>query len=165
MSEVEIVAYSGEHVQQVAAIESELNPQPWSEQLFADELTLPATSRHWLVALYEDDVVGFAGSMMVSGEAHLMNIGVTQSYQRRGIANLLLLTMLGALRQSGLAAMTLEVRPDNRAAIAMYRKFGFAPEGIRTAYYPDGQDAMIMWLHGLDSSSYGDRLEAMCESC
>ena len=165
MSSVEIVAYSSEHVQLVAAIEAELNPQPWSEQLFSEELTLPETSRRWLVALHEGDVVGYAGSMMVAGVAHLMNIGVTPSHQRTGIAKSLMLAMLGQLRQIGQVAMTLEVRPDNAAAIEMYGKFGFAPEGMRKAYYPDGQDAMIMWLHDLDSPSYGDLLEEMAQSC
>ena len=163
MSQVEIVDYSGEHVHMVAAIEAELNPQPWSEQLFSDELMLSETSRRWLVALHEGDVVGYAGSMMVSGVAHLMNIGVTRSHQRTGIAKSLMLAMLSELRQMGQVAMTLEVRPDNTAAIGMYRKFGFVPEGIRQAYYPDGQDAMIMWLHELDSASYGDRLKEMAQ--
>ncbi len=160
-NDFQIVAYGREHVKQVFAIEAELNPEPWSEQLFTDELTVPETSRHWLVALGPEGVVGYAGSMLIGTEAHLMNIGVKPTQQRRGIAKSLMLTMLADIARKGLVDMTLEVRPDNTAAISMYQKFGFAPNGVRKAYYPDGQDAMIMWLHDLNSSAYGDRLKEM----
>ena len=35
----------------------------------------------------------------------------------------------------GLVFITLEVRPSNQAALALYRKFGFCQEGIRKNYY------------------------------
>jgi len=42
--------------------------------------------------------------------------------------------------------LTLEVRPSNRAAIALYEKFGFKVKGIRPRYYTDTlEDAFIMW--------------------
>jgi ribosomal-protein-alanine N-acetyltransferase len=161
----EIVTYSIEHVHQVALIEAELNPLPWSEQLFRDELDVPANSRHWLVAVDGDEVVGYAGAMFVSDEAHLMNVGVKPSRHREGIAMSLMLQMMSDVRVRGVVAMTLEVRPDNEAAIGLYRKFGYAPEGTRENYYPDAQDALIMWSHGLDSREYGERLESMAIPC
>ena len=42
--------------------------------------------------------------------------------------------------------MTLEVRPSNAAAIALYTSFGFRDTGRRPGYYQDnGEDAIIMW--------------------
>ncbi len=42
--------------------------------------------------------------------------------------------------------MTLEVRPSNAAALALYKKFGFKSCGRRPHYYLDnGEDAVIMW--------------------
>lgn len=162
---IEILQYSHEHVHQVAVIEAGLNPLPWSEGLFYDELELPGSSRHWLVAVDGDEVVGYAGAMFAPDEAHLMNVGVKPNRQRQGIAMALMLKMMSEVRRRGVVAMTLEVRPDNDAAITLYRKFGYAPEGVRKNYYPDGQDAMIMWLHDLDGSAYGERLESMALPC
>ena len=44
------------------------------------------------------------------------------------------------------AAYTLEVRPSNAPAIALYERFGFRSAGTRRRYYHDtGEDALIMW--------------------
>jgi ribosomal protein S18 acetylase RimI-like enzyme len=44
------------------------------------------------------------------------------------------------------APVTLEVRPSNRSAIALYEEIGFRSYGARKGYYPDnGEDALIMW--------------------
>ncbi len=46
--------------------------------------------------------------------------------------------MLALCREAierGAATLTLEVRAGNEPAQAMYRRFGFAPAGIRRNYY------------------------------
>ena len=44
------------------------------------------------------------------------------------------------------AQITLEVRPTNVGAIALYKQFGFLAAGSRPRYYQDnGEDAVIMW--------------------
>lgn len=45
----------------------------------------------------------------------------------------------------GASAATLGVRAGNTAARALYRRLGFTYEGPRPGYYPDGEDAVIMW--------------------
>lgn len=164
-TEICIAPFCAHHVSDVAEIEVMLNTEPWSQQLFADELTLSGTSRHWLVALSGTEVVGFAGSMFVETDAHLMNIGVKPSHQRRGIARQLMSHMLRDVRQAGYLNFTLEVRPNNLAAMALYRTFGLAPVGVRKKYYPDGQDALIMWVHHIDSATYGDHLNRISLPC
>ena len=49
-------------------------------------------------------------------------------------------------KNNGITAMTLEVRASNEPAIKLYEKMGFASAGVRPKYYPDGEDAVIMWL-------------------
>ena len=47
---------------------------------------------------------------------------------------------------AGINAFTLEVRVSNAAAIHIYEKFGFQPEGIRPRFYEKPiEDAVIMW--------------------
>ena len=40
----------------------------------------------------------------------------------------------------------------------LYRRFGFAPVGTRPRYYPNGDDALILWAHDVDSPGYQARL-------
>ena len=44
----------------------------------------------------------------------------------------------------------------NEPALALYRRFGMAPVGVRPNYYPEtGDDALIMWARDIDSDAYG----------
>ncbi len=43
-------------------------------------------------------------------------------------------------------SVLLQVRVSNSAAIQLYRKFGFTEEGKVRRYYPDGEDALAMYL-------------------
>jgi len=53
--------------------------------------------------------------------------------------------MLELAKSMGLQRATLEVRVSNAAAIGLYHSKGFEDSGIRPKYYPDGEDALIMW--------------------
>jgi ribosomal-protein-alanine N-acetyltransferase len=58
--------------------------------------------------------------------------------------------------------MTLEVRLSNRAARALYGKFGFRPVGVRPRYYSDdAEDALIMTTAPLSSPEMEARLAEM----
>ena len=51
------------------------------------------------------------------------------------------------------------MRVSNEPAQALYRRFGFAPAGIRRGYYADtGEDALIMWAEDIDTADYRARL-------
>jgi ribosomal-protein-alanine N-acetyltransferase len=59
----------------------------------------------------------------------------------------------------GSDSITLEVRASNKAALALYRRFGFAPTGVRKDYYKDPtEDALVLWVHDIDSPAYTERL-------
>lgn len=139
-----------------AEIEAIVSVQPWSMALFEGEFEVAPDSRHWFVALQSDVIIGFAGMMFVGGadeggEAHLMNVAVTPSQQRKGIARRLCRSLFDHAAERGFDAVTLEVRLSNVGAIELYRSFGFAPVGTRKDYYvnSDGskEDGLIMWLH------------------
>jgi ribosomal-protein-alanine N-acetyltransferase len=73
-----------------------------------------------------------------------------------------MLELATAARLAGASSLTLEVRVSNRNAQALYSKFGMAPVGVRKLYYRD-EDALIMWVHDIDSSLYAERLDAIRE--
>lgn len=153
----------------VHRLEVEASPDPWSRELLAGELDGDRADRLWLVALAPtadgsgspagtSAIVGFGGALQVVDEAHIMNLAVAPDQRRRRVASRLVASLLLASGDRGAISATLEVRAGNRAAIELYRSFGFEIAGRRPAYYPDGEDAEIMWLHRIDRPATRDRL-------
>lgn len=140
----------------VAQLEARAFVDPWSPDAFFDELSLPGR-RYWVI---EDDghVVGYGGVMHVDDDAHIMTIAVDPPRARRGIGTRLMLALVEGAVGGGARNLTLEVRVTNEAAIALYRRFGFAPVGVRPRYYPD-EDALVMWAMEVDGVDYRRRLE------
>lgn len=130
------------HVADVMVLERELFPaETWSEASFWNELA-EAGTRHYVVALEDDRLVGYAGLGIFGAEAHILTIGVTGSAQGRGLGTTLLLDLLAA---AGDRRVLLDVRADNEVAQRLYRRHGFVPVGRRRHYYqPSGVDAVVM---------------------
>lgn len=146
------------HLRAVLRIEQASSARPWSMALFLSELALE--HRHYLVALLDGKVVGFGGVMYVLPDAHVTTIAVDHARRRQGIGTRLLLALCRDAVGAGATALTLEVRASNAAAQALYRRFGFAPAGVRKGYYSDtGEDAVVMWAHDIDGEAYGRRLD------
>jgi N6-L-threonylcarbamoyladenine synthase len=128
----------------VAALEARSFRDPWTAAAFADELAAPR--RAYFVAEREGVVVGYAGVMLVDDDAHLMNVAVDPDHRGHGLGRRLVARALSAAAEMGATRATLEVRPSNAAAIALYESFGLQAVGQRPGYYADtGEAAVIMW--------------------
>ncbi len=139
-----IRAMSEADLDAVAAIEVATFPVPWSRTQFAEELEGPG--RLWLVAEAHGAVVGYTGGWVVDDEAHLMNLAVRTDHRGEGIGSGLLESVRSGLAERGATRLTLEVRPSNREAIALYESFGMSVVGSRPGYYAvSGEDGLIMW--------------------
>ena len=152
----------------VIALEHELFPEdPWSPEMFADEVRQPPDTRLYLIAeadagdggVADSDIVsgrgaaggavmaGYAGMMFIPGgtQADVLTIAVRQSCWGQGIGSALLGALLDAARERGRTEVFLEVRADNPRAHGLYRRRGFADIGLRRGYYqPSGTDAIVM---------------------
>ncbi len=132
---------------QVIAVERRAFPTPWSLAMFVLELSKPSSV--CLAAVVDSGagpqtLVGYLVCSRYADVWHLMNIAVDPPVLRQGIASALIERLLEVAGPS--ESYTLEVRPSNPAAIALYRRFGFEPAGTRPRYYADtGEDALIMW--------------------
>lgn len=147
------------HLGAVRAIEASVYSRPWSARVFASELA-QGDSRIYLVAVRGRRVLGYSGMMLVGGEAHITTVVVHTQARRQGIGTALVARLLTSARRRGFEAATLEVRAGNSPAQDLYRRFGFAPVGVRPRYYEDThEDAIIMWLHGLQSEEVASILE------
>ena len=142
------------HARAVLAIERAVNPKPWSSEVLHGELALVDTRRYF-VAIQNGKVVGFAGLMLAVDDGHVTNIGVKPEAQRSHVATRLMIVLCRAAIELRMTALTLEVRLSNRPAQELYRRFGFAPVGVRKGYYqhPD-EDALIMWAHEVAAAEY-----------
>jgi ribosomal-protein-alanine N-acetyltransferase len=155
--EVVVTPMRRRHLRGVLRIEHRVYPRPWSLGLYMSELALPAT-RLYLVARIGATIVGYAGLMTVGEDGHITTIAVDPGWHRRSIGTRLLLALLHQATTRGVRNVTLEVRMSNAAAQTMYRRFGFAPAGVRRGYYVDNaEDAMVMWSHGIDDQAEVDR--------
>jgi ribosomal-protein-alanine N-acetyltransferase len=128
----------------VLELEEELfAPDTWSAAMYRDELARTDT-RSYLVAEDQGRVVGYAGLIAYTDEAHVATLGVATDRQGQGIGALLLDALLAeADRRS--PVVLLEVRADNEPAQGLYRRRGFAEIGRRRGYYqPSGADAVVM---------------------
>ena len=158
---VHLVPLRRRHLRSVLRIESQVYPRPWTFTLFMSELNL-RTSRYYIAARVGPAVVGYAGLMHAAGEAHVTNIAVDPAWQRNHIGSRLLLNMARAAHRLGATDLTLEVRVSNAAAQALYGRFGFRTEGLRKNYNAEtNEDALIMWVHDIDTPEYAERLAAI----
>ena len=137
---IEIVKMNESHVSAVAELEKQNFSEPWPDIAVRSELTNKLAL--WLVALDGETVVGYVGSQTVLQEADMMNIAVTDSHRRRGIARMLVEELI---RQIDAYQLTLEVRASNAGAIALYDSLGFTQVGLRKNYYhKPKEDALIL---------------------
>jgi ribosomal-protein-alanine N-acetyltransferase len=136
----------------VVALERELFPEdPWTAQMFADEVVLPPEVRLYLVAeadaAAESAIAGYAGMLFVPGglQADVLTIAVRESHWGLGTGSALLGALIAAARERDCAEVFLEVRADNPRAHGLYLRRGFAEIGVRRGYYkPSGVDAIVM---------------------
>lgn len=106
-----------------------------------------------LVALAGDEVVGSAGLHVASPmprRRHAMSLGISvaRGWQGRGVGSALMAALCDqADNWLGVLRLELTVFADNQPAQALYRKFGFEPEGrLRAFALRDGAlvDALAM---------------------
>lgn len=156
--DVQLTSMRRRHLRSVLRIEALVYPRPWSLRLFMSELALRST-RAYTVATVEGGVVGYSGLMVTGEDAHVTTLAVDPGWHRRGVGSRLLLRMAHTAVDRGARHLTLEVRVTNEAAQQLYRKFGFAPAGVRKNYYVEtNEDALVMWANDIDTEEYRRRL-------
>lgn len=130
MNNIRIVPMTADHLDALEQLERTCFSRPWSRKMLAEELDNECAA--FLVA--EDaatgQVIGYAGLLVAADEGYITNVAVFPPYRRRA---------------NHLAFLTLEVRPSNAAAIALYTRFGFREAGRRWNYYDlPKEDALIL---------------------
>jgi ribosomal-protein-alanine N-acetyltransferase len=91
-------------------------------------------------------IAGFAMLRLAADDAELITIAVDSKWRGKGIGAALLRAAFEDLLMSPAKKLFLEVAADNPAAIALYRKQGFAEIGRREGYFAraDGKPATAL---------------------
>ena len=108
---------------------------------------------------HQNSLIGLGCFWSILEEAHITILAVHPDYQRQGLGQLLLCSVLRDAIRLKLEWATLEVKPSNQAALSLYQKFGFTEAGRRRRYYKDtGEDALILWRKGLQTLEFEETL-------
>jgi ribosomal-protein-alanine N-acetyltransferase len=142
-----ILPLTEEDIDEVLKIEEDSFPKPWTRNIFERELRNPVSysMTGWLKKNSVDWLVAYVFFWIVQGEAHILNMTVRREYRRKGLSKRLLNFTLQFMTEKGVEDIFLEVRRSNKAAIALYEKFGFRVFYERKDYYVD-EDALVMGL-------------------
>ena len=142
---IRIVPMNADHLEEIERLERICFSRPWNRRMLAEELENQCAA--FLVAVDGDTgaVLGYAGLLVVADEGYITNVAVFPEYRRCGIAAQILEVYLNFAKANQLAFVTLEVRPTNTAAIALYQRYGFEEVGRRKNYYDlPKEDALIL---------------------
>lgn len=116
----------------------------WSEGMMRGELADQPRTRHYVVAVDDGLIVGYAGLAVAADQADVQTIAVLTERQGEGIGGAMLTELLDEARRRAAQEIFLEVRADNPRARSVYERFGFEEIGVRRRYYDDGTDAIMM---------------------
>lgn len=129
----------------VCQLEDMCFSRPWDTEDCTYELEENPFSHGWIV-MDEEKIVGYAFLWETFEMAQLARIGVNPNIRKKGYGSFLMEHLIERARSAQCEYMTLEVRPSNVAALALYKKFGFIQVNVSKNYYPDGEDALVMTL-------------------
>ena len=140
---MKIEALKPEFIDSVVSFEEECFVHPWTREQI--EVYYGNPNAYFFVALSGDVPVGYIGTYMVMDECFVTNVAVTEKCRGQGIGNALVARATENAKSNGASFITLEVRPSNAAAVAVYKRNGFNADGIRPGFYRDpDEDALIM---------------------
>ena len=110
----------------------------------------------FFVALVDSQIVGYIMCRIETGlstikkfsiarKGHIISIAVRPNYRRIGIGKALVSKILEIALPAYIAEECfLEVRPSNKEALYLYKKFGFEQVKTINQYYRDGESAVIL---------------------
>lgn len=153
MSEIAVRRAVERDVPAMAALEAECFSAPWSERSLASELG--SGNAAFFMAEVSGAVVGYAGMQTAADEGSVFNVAVAKNSRRMGVGRALARALTEFAREKGLAALYLEVRPSNLAAIALYEREGYVFCGLRRDYYTAPKENAI--LMKLDLAGPGEK--------
>lgn len=118
-------------------------PDPWPERYFASELIAPGRFQQVLVD-ETGKLVAYLFTAWQYLDLHVLKVATLPEVRRLGLARRLMRIAEAHCGAMEGESVTLEVRPSNTGAIALYKSMGYQVAGERAGYYTSGESALIM---------------------
>ena len=116
----------------------------WTKSQWEKELTDPKRICLGAIELGTKKLLGLCSAWLVIDELHITFIAVHPIHQRKGIGKFLLSELIKRSKLFQTNLIHLEVKDNNESAKAFYKSMGFKTAGIRSNFYKDGCDALIL---------------------
>ncbi len=130
-----------EDLDKILEIERTSFPDPYDRSIFNHFLTIGPEG--FLVAERYGRIIGYVIFTIQRNYGVIVSIAVSPDERRRGIGSKLMESALNELMRK-VKTVELQVSVKNREAIEFYRKYSFQQREIWRAYYPNGEDAILM---------------------
>lgn len=115
------------------------------DQSFDFENYINSTAFNYGIVLESEGVIkGYLVGQIIFEVADLFYVAVMQESKRCGYGQQLMDHYHQDCSVRGAQSLTLEVRVSNVAAITLYKKFGYEEVAVRSNYYSNGEDALLM---------------------
>lgn len=152
------VSVDGSEEKTVFTLEIEPLPEPHRNTLQPSEESvnfyIDLVEENFSLAAYDEDGqvvgIGLAEPRKWNRSLWIWEFHIDDEFQGQGVGRMLMEGLAEKARAAGLRIMVAEAQNTNVAAIAFYRKLGFAIEGLDVSYYsnkdmePGGEVAVFM---------------------
>lgn len=160
MEIIEIKKDQQQYISEIAALESDIFPDSWSEKSIRDTLENPQ-ARIWAIISRQappyscasrapehagkPQLLGYVIFYYVLDEGEIARIATSPQHRRQGVAVRLLEKMRAFSYEQNITRWLLDVRISNETAIHFYKAEGFAKDGARKNFYANPpEDAILM---------------------
>lgn len=129
-----------EFAENLAKLEKTLFTTAWDRVTINDKIN----RGEFLYWIYEQDnkIIGYLAIQKTLNDLHILGLGVLEDYRNQSIARNLTQELISYFEISQFDKILLEVRESNKAAMNLYKSFGFKQYGVRSNYYVK-EDAML----------------------
>ena len=140
---LEIRIAKEQEIEEIARLEQEIFPDPWSLTALRD--TWNQKQAQILGAWLDGQMAGYVIVYFAADESEIARIAVDEKFRRQGVAGALLDEMERVLAGKGIARLMLDVRKSIAAALRFYLSRGFKEDGVRKNFYTNPiEDAILM---------------------
>ena len=116
----------------------------WTKSQWELELTDPKRICLGVIEFETKKLLGLCSAWLVIDELQITFIAVDPRKQRKGLGKFLLSNLIKRSKSLQTNHIHLEVKDNNKPAIALYKAMGFKTIGNRSKFYKDGSDALIL---------------------
>jgi len=120
-------------ISSIIEIENTVIPDAWNANKFLQSIN----NKQYINLVYVDKniVLAYLVAVSILNRYEILKIAVARKFQQQKIASKLLQNLFWQAKKNNIAAVDLEVREHNLAAINLYEKLGFKKVGVRKNYY------------------------------